>query len=129
MLRLTIPGEPVAFARAGTNGKRRYTPPKQAAAMRQIQLAAMQAFRGRDFFEGALRVEIEAVYTAPASWSAKKKAETEYKTSKPDADNLCKLILDALTGIIWKDDQIVSHIEVTKRYGETPHTSVFIDLI
>lgn len=129
MLRFIIPGDPVAFARAGTNGKRRYTPPKQAAAMREIQLRAMQAFRGRDFFEGALHVEIEAVYTAPPSWSAKKKAETEYKTSKPDVDNLCKLILDALTGIIWKDDQIVSHIEVTKRYGDSPYTSVFIEPI
>jgi Holliday junction resolvase RusA-like endonuclease len=129
MLRFIVPGDPVAFARAGTNGKRRYTPPKQAAAMRTIQNKALQAFRGREFLEGALRVEIEAVYTAPQSWSAKKKAETEYKTSKPDVDNLCKLILDSLTGIIWKDDQIVSHIEVTKRYGETPYTSIFVDLI
>ena len=42
--------------------------------------------------------------------------------SKPDADNLAKAILDALTGIhAWQDDDQVCELTVLKRW-EIPHT-------
>lgn len=42
--------------------------------------------------------------------------------SKPDADNLAKAIMDALTGIhAWQDDDQVCELTVLKRW-EIPHT-------
>lgn len=38
--------------------------------------------------------------------------------SKPDSDNLAKAVMDALSDIgFWRDDAIVSTLEVTKRYA------------
>ncbi|NTU68957.1 MAG: RusA family crossover junction endodeoxyribonuclease [Chlorobiaceae bacterium] len=44
-----------------------------------------------------------------------------YHTSKPDLDKLQRCVLDALTGIAWKDDSQVSRIVgALKVYGEQP---------
>lgn len=43
------------------------------------------------------------------------------KTSKPDCDNMVKLLLDVMTGLhIWDDDSQVAHLEVSKFYAEKP---------
>lgn len=34
MIEIIVPGEPVQFARAGSHGAQRFTPPKQRAATR-----------------------------------------------------------------------------------------------
>ncbi len=40
-------------------------------------------------------------------------------TSRPDADNLAKAVLDALTNLqVWKDDSQVAQLNITKCYGE-----------
>ena len=50
-------------------------------------------------------------------------------TSKPDGDNLYKLVTDALNEIFWKDDsQIVEH-HVSKRYSERPRTEIFVTIL
>ncbi len=41
-----------------------------------------------------------------------------YVTSKPDADNLAKAVLDALTDVsAWTDDSLVVSLSVVKTYG------------
>lgn len=41
-----------------------------------------------------------------------------YPTTKPDADKLARLVLDALTHVVWADDAQVVQLEATKVYGE-----------
>ena len=48
-------------------------------------------------------------------------------TSKPDVDNLCKLVLDALTGIFWRDDACVVESYIKKMYSDKPRTEIFIN--
>lgn len=51
-----------------------------------------------------------------------------FHTSKPDNDNLQKFILDALNGIYWKDDSIVSTIISRKVYSnDLPRTKIIIE--
>jgi Holliday junction resolvase RusA-like endonuclease len=53
-----------------------------------------------------------------------------YCTTKPDADNLAKLVLDVLTkaGWVWKDDAIVASLSVIKNYNDAnPGVGVSID--
>lgn len=53
-----------------------------------------------------------------------------YHTSRPDADNLAKFVLDALNTVYWRDDSIISKLNVTKVYAlDTPRTEVEIVLI
>ena len=49
----------------------------------------------------------------------KEDAPTLHK-SRPDVDNLLKLVMDAATGVLWKDDALVSWILTKKEYSETP---------
>ena len=57
-----------------------------------------------------------------ANGTLKAKSPVYCHTNKPDADNLAKAVLDALTGIrAWHDDALVSEL-VVRKYWELPHT-------
>lgn len=80
-----------------------------------------------------LRVRIKAVYGVPVSDS---KAKRERKltgairpTKKPDADNVEKIVLDAINGIAWRDDAQVVDLRTVKVYGAVPRVEVEIDEI
>lgn len=117
MVAFIIPGEPVPFARAGSNKGRRYTPSKQLAYMGVIKLFAQQAMAGEPPMEGPVGLSIRAVYLIPASWTKKEKAAAVWKSSKPDADNLAKIFKDAMSKIVFADDAQVADLQVQKVYG------------
>jgi Holliday junction resolvase RusA-like endonuclease len=48
---------------------------------------------------------------------------------KPDLDNVAKLILDALNGVAWHDDNQIARLTISKVYGKKPHTDVEIETI
>lgn len=121
-----IPGEAVPFARAGGRGKVRFTPAKQRSAMGVVKLFAQQAMAGAAPMEGPLHLSLECDFLVPASWSKKQKAAADYKSSKPDLDNLTKLHKDALNGICWIDDAQVASIYAIKRYRPLAQTRVVI---
>lgn len=56
-------------------------------------------------------------------------APTICHTKKPDIDNLRKLLMDALTGILWKDDCIICQGEPIKRYSANPRTEIYIKVL
>ena len=120
----TVPGEAVPFARAGANGKRRFTPKKQANHMAVVKEFAERAMNGAPPIATAVAVLIKASYLHPASWSKKRKSATKWKTSKPDADNLAKLIKDAIGKIVFVDDALVASLIVEKFYGPTAFVRV-----
>lgn len=88
--------------------KTMFTPKKTEDAERIVRWAAKKAFAGRKPFEGAVRLDWVATYEFPRSWSKKKVAQTYWKTSKPDRDNIEKLLADALKGLAWGDDSQIA---------------------
>ncbi|MCP4570562.1 MAG: RusA family crossover junction endodeoxyribonuclease [FCB group bacterium] len=46
--------------------------------------------------------------------------------SRPDIDNYIKLYLDAMAGIVYKDDGLVAVITAGKPYGDKPETQINI---
>ena len=80
-----------------------------------------------------LKVIINAYYEIPKSASKKKRAQMldgELRpTKKPDADNIAKIICDALNGIAYRDDAQVVTCIINKRYSEEPSVSVEIEEI
>ena len=46
--------------------------------------------------------------------------------TKPDLDNAAKGILDALNGVLWKDDSAVTTLMVQKKFAEMDSTDVTI---
>ena len=52
----------------------------------------------------------------PLPKSKRKSILTEPDTCKPDADNIEKLVMDALNGVAWIDDSQVTDLSVRKDY-------------
>lgn len=112
-----IPGEPVAFARSGGHGKIRFTPQRQRNFMELVKLVAHRAMDGAAPLDGPVELTIRATYLVPASWPKKRAATARWRTSKPDADNLAKIVSDAINEIVFVDDAQVAALVVQKVYG------------
>lgn len=123
-----VPGEPVAKGRArSTKSGRHYTPEKTVRYESTVALFASQAMAGRKaMLAGPLSLEVVATFSWPLSWSSKKRAQSSYKLSKPDLDNLAKACADAMNGVVYLDDAAVVLLSVTKVYGDAPGMSVCV---
>lgn len=127
---------PKARARVTTRriGKRvvahAYTPKTTADFEMTVRTAALRAMIGIEPLTGALFARIDCVLPIPASWPLRKREAARvgsiYPTSKPDLDNLKKAVLDAMNGVVYKDDSQVVSDAGEKRYGDEPRVDVFI---
>ncbi len=76
----------------------------------------------------SLEVLITAYYAIPKSTSKKKAAEmltgSKRPNKKPDADNIMKVVADALNGIAYRDDTQIAECGVRKFYSEMPRIEV-----
>lgn len=126
-IQFVIPGQPVAFARAGRNGKFSFTPTPQRNFMAVVRDFAAQEMAGREPLTGPVRLTLEAEYIPPASWSKRKQTEANWKTSKPDADNIYKLVADSLNGVAYVDDAQIADVRITKTYAGVSRLSVSVE--
>lgn len=76
----------------------------------------------------SIMVDIEFRIPIPQSYSKKKKAELEWTphNKKPDLDNLVKAVLDALNGVAFEDDSLISDINASKTYAEEPGVYIMV---
>lgn len=99
---------------------RAYTPKKTVDYEAQIAQAYKDA-GGTMFPDGApLHVIISASIAPPASASNKEKErllQSRMPCKKPDADNIAKVVMDALNGVAYKDDSCITDLIIHKRYA------------
>lgn len=121
MIRIELIGTPVAKARAKVGKWGGYTPKPSKAYSNALAGAALKAMNGLNPMRGALHVKIWAEMPIPKSLSLKKAIALESRphTKKPDLDNIIKQ-LDALNGIVYKDDNQIAQITAWKFYGLNP---------
>ena len=136
MISLTIPGPPVGkgrprFARHG-NFVRTYTPAKTASYESLVKSVAWGLVVTPDFYHSSKLVRIKAFFPIPKSMkkSDKKIAADELlpHTKKPDADNIAKIICDAMNRIVYADDSQIYHLQVSKWYSTNPRVEINIDI-
>ena len=138
MLSFTIPGNPVPKGRPRAVKDRRgniraYTPKETVMASARARYWMMDELRGRSkpaFPEGALSVSLAFFLETPASWTARKRdlAEGAMCAARSDADNLAKLILDAMNGLVFTDDRQIARLTVEKHYSREPRTEIRVAL-
>lgn len=99
---------------------RTYTPDATAEAMERIRSAYVRAANGATAPKGTpVLVEIDTFRPLPKS--RPKRVTHEPDVFKPDADNIAKLVLDALNGTAWADDTQVTDLEVHKHERSRRH--------
>lgn len=130
MLRIVVPGVARGKGRPRmTRSGRVYTPKATVNAEAWIRQCAVQQV-GQPALEGPLSVAIQISVAVPQSWSKKKREEAlsgkTCPTGKPDLDNTTKALLDALNGIVWRDDAQVVHLTVAKSYADKSETAMTI---
>lgn len=116
-MQIIIPGEAVPWGRARLKGGMHFTPAKQRAYMDLIRHCAAECMMGRPPLDGPIELQITATYLRPKS--APKRRPPVWKATKPDADNLSKIVSDALNKVAFRDDAQVALLTVGKRYGDT----------
>jgi len=68
---------------------------------------------------GALKMEINAFFNVPMSYSKKRKSELYGKPNTAhngDIDNVAKSVLDGLNGVAYDDDTIIYDLHIRKYY-------------
>jgi Holliday junction resolvase RusA-like endonuclease len=134
MRTFSIPGKPTGKGRprATTIGghARQYSPAKTVSYEGKVALAYRQAYPGETPYPAGvpLSVSIVAMFAIPASWPRKRKESARWQTGKPDADNVAKIVCDALNGIAWHDDAQVALESVLKRYSTDGSESVIVTI-
>lgn len=128
-----VPGEITGKARPRLNVRsgKVYTPTKTKNYEYLTRFYFTQKYREYIPAEGRVKISIIAYFDIPKSTSKKKEAEMLANiispTKKPDADNIVKIVLDAMNKFAFKDDTQVTKLEIEKKYSRTPRIYVKIE--
>jgi Holliday junction resolvase RusA-like endonuclease len=131
-LTFTVPGQPVAKARARTVVNRgrvhSFTPAKTANYENLVRMAFVEKYPNHVPIEGPIQAVVFAYFQMPKCFRAKDGSRPEdiSHTKRPDGDNIAKSIFDAGNGVIWRDDSQISDLAVIKRYSANPRVEISI---
>ena len=136
-IELVVYGNPVAqgrprFSRQG-GFVRTYDPAKSKDYKAQIRLELQPLLSRPEFspIDRDCRLSLTVYRAIPKSFSKKNWQEALSgkirPTTKPDTDNYVKGVLDALNGVILKDDSIVCELTAQKLYSDKPRIEVVIE--
>lgn len=122
-IRLTVPVVPVAQPRqrhAVIGGRaRNYTPADHPVNTYKAALMLAAKQQGARPKEGALCVDIDFYLPRPKRLMRRRDPDGPIRHAvRPDKDNLEKSTLDALRGLLWRDDAQICDGRVRKWYTE-----------
>jgi len=109
-----------------------YTPKDSVNAMAVVRQAFVTRYPNHSPWDVPIGLSVHAHFDVPKSkpkWWREAAWEIEQAyASKPDVDNIAKLVQDALTGVAWRDDALISRVRVDKDYCWRRHAYVGIDV-
>lgn len=129
-----IEGEPKGkgrprFTRQG-NYVKTYTPSDTVDYEDRVRFEYKIANRNI-FFENPIKMNITCFFGIPKSTSKKKRSQMLIgdirPVKKPDADNVAKIIADALNSVAYKDDTQIVDLSVKRWYADVPSVHVVIE--
>lgn len=140
-IEFTVPAVPVAQPRqkqrvmmvGGRAMASNYMPAKHPVNefKATVRLAAREQYQGAAIAE-PLAMRVVAVFPRPKALCWKSRPTPRLpKASKPDADNVAKAVMDALSGTTFVDDAQVASLHVEKWIAagdEQPHVQVVIEV-
>ena len=109
-------GRVVGKARPRVTRNGRFTPKGtvEAEARAAAARAALPKGAGQPLFGRRQPVAVAVTVWRPLPGSRPKRVEAEPDTFAPDADNVAKLVMDAMQGVVLEDDAQVTTLYVAK---------------
>lgn len=96
------------------NGKPVFYEPAELKRARQKLIGHLAKYKPEDMMQGP--IELVTKWCFPSG----KQSQGSYRISKPDTDNLQKLLKDCMTTVgFWKDDALVAR-EITEKFWADP---------
>lgn len=127
MINFFIPGKPTGKGRPRVCRNVTYTPKETKDYETLVRTCYKQKYSNKESIPAKTPVEVEiyAYFKFPKSMPKKQVkiienggAFTVRPTKKPDADNISKIILDALNGLAYYDDNQVVTLRIDKCYAK-----------
>ena len=120
-----------ARPRMNTRTGRAYTPTNTKLYEYSLRQWFIREYPNFIPIETRVKVTIIAYFGIPKSTSKKKEAEMLQEnispTKKPDADNIIKIVLDAMNKFAFNDDTQVTKLEIEKEYDKAPRIYIKIE--
>lgn len=140
MIEFTIPGNPQAQGRPrattrgrGKNKKIMMYDPEDSRNYKQYVALIAQQYAPKTLYTEQLKVGLKIFREIPKSTTKKDRAlylaGLKRPITKPDTDNYTKAVLDALNGIIWKDDSQIVDLHAGKYYSDNPRVEITVSEI
>jgi Holliday junction resolvase RusA-like endonuclease len=139
-IEMTLPIEPRGQGRiriASIGGHARAYKAKADIEHERFIALAAEPYRKGFVIAGPVRLEVDAIMPRPKTMCGVSKRtgqplqdpKRKHHTSKPDADNIAKSVMDALKQW-WKDDCQIQYLVVSKQiaaFGEEPHYRIVVE--
>lgn len=122
---IVVYGQPKSKGRPRFARGRAYTPASTLQYERLVAAAAREVI-SQPISEN-VQADIIAVYRIPKSWPKAQQAAAargDIMPTRPDIDNVIKIILDGLNGAAYVDDEQVHMISAEKTYGDEPRVEI-----
>jgi Holliday junction resolvase RusA-like endonuclease len=109
-----------------------YTPKKTLDFEELVRKHSKEAMGPTDRLETPISVYLYFRLPIPQSYSKKRKEACLSGFDKPismrqgDIDNLAKVVLDGMNGVIYKDDSQITCLHCTKVYSNVPGVNILI---
>lgn len=127
---LVIIGEPVPAGRPRFSNGHAYDSKRSRDYKRFVSHEAKLKYHGGLLRDMPLKVEIRVYRHVQRSLSKverDRRLRGEHRPIvKPDTSNYVKLIEDALTGIVWEDDNLITDLVASKWYSDDPRIEVTV---
>ena len=107
-----------------------YTPKKTGDYEDTVRTSARAAMGSEKPLETPVSVYLYIRLPIPASYSKKRTQDCidgiERPAKKPDIDNVAKAVMDAMNGIVYRDDCQIVDLHIAKVYAVTPAVEVVV---
>ncbi|MES0334762.1 MAG: RusA family crossover junction endodeoxyribonuclease [Candidatus Magnetobacterium sp. LHC-1] len=122
MIMFTIPGPPTGKARPRVTRWGTHTPEQTVLYENLVKTMYMQTRTEKFADDKMIEMSIEAYFKIPKSATKGKRLAMIHNIvrpiKKPDIDNICKIIADALNGLAYKDDTQIVKVNLEKFYSD-----------
>ena len=131
MYQFIVPGAPRGKQRPKVTRNGAYTPEETKQYEQKVLACFLNEYPRMKPIRNGVNVHITAFFEIPKSYGKARRERIlnglERPTKKPDADNIAKIILDALNGKVILDDKQVVGLTVKKHYSTIPRVEVLIE--